>query len=288
MPIARGALYLATTAAIALLARSILLAPIPLWIAGVALTAYIALILVGVFFLRLQMYCDVIWRGPRDARGVALTFDDGPSPEHTPKILDMLDRAKAKATFFVIGRKAEAHPELVKEIVRRGHAIGLHGYAHDRLFSLRSPTVVRADLARGLAVLEDILGERPTMFRPPIGHTSPRIATVVDELDLTVVGWSVRALDGLASAKAEKIAARVVPALEDRAIVLLHDAAENDDRVPASLDALPKILDAMSAQNLEGVRVDAWIDDEAPAPTSARRSPSGPRAGASRAAARRR
>jgi peptidoglycan/xylan/chitin deacetylase (PgdA/CDA1 family) len=260
VPVARVLLYLASLGAMALVARSLLIAPVPLVVAGAAIAGYVALVLCGVFFLGLGMFVDPIVRGPSGARGVALTFDDGPSPDHTPKILDMLDEAKAKATFFVIGRKAEAHPEIVRDIAARGHAIGLHGYAHDRLFSLRSARYVAKDLARGLSVIERIVGSRPTLFRPPIGHTSPRMARVVEMFDLDVIGWSARGLDGLARARADEVAARVIPKLHDGAIVLLHDAAERDDHMPASLAALPRILAAMGEKNLAGVRVDAWLD----------------------------
>ena len=260
---ARGALYVATAGALALMGRSLILGPLPMWVAGVALVGYLGLILCGVFILRLGMFVDVVWRGPSDARGVALTFDDGPSPEHTPKVLDLLDAADVKATFFVIGRKVKLYPELVREIVARGHAVGVHGYDHDRLFSLRTPESIRLDLARAVAAIAAASGQAPTLFRPPIGHTSPRIAGALEAFDFTVVGWSVRGLDGLGGARPERVAARIVPHLGDGAIVLLHDAAENEDFTPASLAALPRILAAMAARNLPGVRVDAWLDEAA-------------------------
>lgn len=253
-------LYTASIGALALVARSIAIEPVSVPIAAAAITAYLALLLCGVFFLRLGMFLDVLWRGPGEARGVALTFDDGPSPSSTPKILDLLDAAKAKATFFVIGKKAEKHPELVREILARGHAVALHSYAHHRLFSLKSARYVRDDLKRAIEVLSAITGDKPALFRPPIGHSNPTIARVVKELGLEVVGWSVRALDGLAAADPKAVAARVKRGLRDGAIVLMHDAAEREDREPASVAALPIILDAMAAKNLRGVRVDAWTE----------------------------
>lgn len=262
MPAGRVLLYTVSIGALALLVRSFAMGPVPLLVAGGAITAYVAIILCGVFFLRLGMFVDVISRGPAEARGVALTFDDGPSPKSTPRILDLLDEAKAKATFFVIGKKAEKHPELVREILKRGHAVAMHSYAHHRLFSMKSARYVREDLKKAMAVLEEITGERPVLFRPPIGHTNPTIARVVKELGLEVIGWSVRALDGVAAADPKKVAARVKRGLEDGAIVLMHDAAEREDRTPASVDALPAILAAMQAKNLDGVRVDAWLEDE--------------------------
>lgn len=259
MPPARILFYTATIGALALVARSLLLGPVPTWITLAALHAYVALLLLGVFFLRLQMFVDAVCHGTDDARGVALTFDDGPCPIHTPRILDMLDKAGVKATFFVIGYKAEAHPNIVRDIVERGHVVGSHSYTHNRAFSLLSKAAVRHDIERSLACLEKITGARPALFRPPIGHTNPRIAKVIDELGLTVVGWSVRALDGLASAEPERVVERVVPKLEDGAIVLLHDAAERDDRTPASIEALPKILDAMDRKNLAGVTITSLL-----------------------------
>ena len=258
MPPARILLYVATAGALSLVGRSLILGPVPLVVALTAIAAYVALLGCGVAFLRLGMFVDVVWRGPREARGVALTFDDGPSVEHTPRVLDLLDEAGVKATFFVIGAKAAAHPELLLDIVARGHAVGIHGHTHDRLLTLRSPETVGDDLGEAIATVEAITGDRPTLFRPPVGLTSPRVARALEWFDLVVVGWSVRGLDGLASARPERVAERVVSRLADGAIVLLHDAAERDDFCPAGVAALPRILEAMRNKDLEGVRLDVW------------------------------
>lgn len=255
MPPARLLFYTATAGALALVCRSLLIGPVPTWITLSVLAVYVTLMFLGVFFLRLQVFVDAVCRGPEDARGVALTFDDGPCPINTPKVLDMLDRAGVKATFFVIGHKAQAHPEIVQDILKRGHVVGSHSFTHSRAFSLLSKAAVRQDIEHSLACIEKITGSRPALFRPPIGHTNPRIAKVIEELDLTVVGWSVRALDGVASADPNRVAQRVISRLEDGAIVLLHDAAERDDRTPASIAALPRILEAMDRKNLVGVTV---------------------------------
>lgn len=259
MPAARVVFWAATLAGIAFAVRAVLAEPPSLVLATAAALAYVGLVLAGVFSLRLQMFADVVVRGPAGARGVALTFDDGPHPEHTRAVLDLLDQRGAKATFFVIGKKAEAHPELVREIVRRGHEVGVHGYAHDRLFALRGPRRVRADLLRAVEALERITGKRPDLFRPPIGHTNPTIARMAERLDLTVVGWSAAGRDGV-RARPEDVVRRVRRGLEDGAIVLLHDAAERDDRTPAALEALPRILDAIDASNLRVAPLRPWVD----------------------------
>lgn len=260
MPIARAAFYLATAAALALVVRSVMWGPVPVVVAAAAMIFYVALVLAGVFVLRLRMFVDAVLEGPPDARGVALSFDDGPHPEHTRRILDLLDAGGAKATFFVVGHKAKRFPHVVKEIAERGHALGIHSYAHDRLMSLMSPRMAARDLRMALEVVESAVGERPYMFRPPVGHTSPRLAQAIQKMHLAVVGWSARGYDGLGGADPVKVAARVERDLRDGAIVLLHDAAERDDHDPVAIKALPRILAAMKERGLRAVRLDAWVD----------------------------
>lgn len=263
MPVARAVMYLATVGGLALAVKSLVSGPPPLWLALGALVAYVLLITAGVVFARFSMFADVVSRGPAGAHGVALTFDDGPDPQSTPQILDLLDEADAKAAFFAIGRKAEAHPALIRDIVSRGHVIGLHGYEHDTLMALRLPWQVRADLERGLDALERITGERPTLYRAPVGHVSPAMARVVGDLGLTVVGWSVKSLDGWSGARPAGVVGRVLPHLRDGSIVLLHDAAARGDFVPASVGALPELLEVARRRQLDLVRVDAWLGGEA-------------------------
>ena len=261
MPPARAVLFAATLGGVLLSIRSVLRGAPDLWVALVCIHVYVALILAGVFVIRLRMFADAIIRGPKDAEGIALTFDDGPDPEHTRKILDILDEHESKATFFVIGRKVEKHPEVAREIVERGHELGVHGFAHDRLFSLRGPRRVREDLRRAVEAIEKATRKKPRLFRPPIGHTNPTIARVADELDLTIVGWSVAGYDGIARAKPARVAERVKASIDDGDIVLLHDAAEQGDHVPACVRALPEILAGAKDKNLRIAKLSDWIED---------------------------
>jgi peptidoglycan-N-acetylglucosamine deacetylase len=257
MTVGRAALYVASGLGFALVARSLAGANIPLWLALASFLGYLGLVTAGVLVPRLQMFAEVVFRGPEGARGVALTFDDGPDPTHTRAVLDALDAAGAKATFFVLGQKAARHVDLVREIARRGHLVGIHGDVHDRALSFRSFGRVRADLERAIATVTEATGERPRHYRPAVGQTNPRIARAAEELGLVIVGWSVRGRDGIRTDPAE-VTGRVVRGLADGAIVLLHDAAERDDREPAAPRALPAILDAMRARGLAGVRLDVW------------------------------
>ena len=262
MPPARIVFWAATLGGIAFTVYAVLTRPPSLAVAVACTLAYGALITTGVLVLRLRMFADAIVEAPEGARGVALTFDDGPDPETTKEVLDILDRRGVKATFFVIGRKVEEHPDVVKEIIERGHEVGVHGYAHDRLFSLRGAKRVRADLERAIRTLEGITDKRPVLFRPPIGHTNPTIARVADELDLIVVGWTVAARDGIARTKVDDVVARVSRGVRDGAIVVMHDAAERGGRKPAGVAALGAVLDAIEDKNLSVVPLATFVVDD--------------------------
>lgn len=259
MSLGKGLLYVASAAGLALLARSLLFGPVPLWVAIAAFVSYVALALVGVFVPRLEMFADIFWRGPTDRPEVALTFDDGPHPVHTRKVLDLLDSAGAKATFFVLGSKVEAHPDVAREIVKRGHGLGVHGHVHDRWMSLRRPRRIVEELERALAAIEHATGQRPTLFRPPMGHVSPRTDTAATQLGLTIVGWSVRGLDGVRRARARDVAARVRRGLRPGAIVVLHDAAEVGEACPAGVEALGPILDSIDGERLRCVLLSDFV-----------------------------
>lgn len=206
------------------------------------------------------MYGRPLSRGPASAPEVALTFDDGPSPESTPRVLEELARFGARATFFVVGKKALAHPELVREIVGGGHELGLHGFDHARLFSLwPSPRVV-SDVRRTQDALESIGVARPTLFRPPIGFISHFTVHGAHRAGVTLVGCSARALDGFRGASPDKVAERLIRAAAPGALLALHDAAEHDDYVPASAAALPRLLQALRERQLETVTLSRWVE----------------------------
>jgi len=219
------------------------------------LGAYVAVLLAGVMIPRLAMFAPVMHRLPGTRQEIALTFDDGPNPASTREVLAQLAHFEAHATFFVLGEKVRAAPEVLREIANAGHAIGIHGDWHDRLFSLRHPNRMVADIERALAAVAAVTGKRPTLFRPPIGHVSPRTAAAARRLGLTLVAWSVRGRDGLAGATTEAVQRRVLAGLRPGAIVLLHDAAERGERAPAGVAALPAILEEAARRGLRCVSI---------------------------------
>lgn len=161
-----------------------------------------------------------------------LTFDDGPGPDATPRVLDELERLDVRATFFVLGAEVRREPELARRILAGGHELGLHGFAHPR-YDLISPEQARTDLEQGLEAIESATGVRPTWFRPPYGKLSETSHQVCRSLDLDVVYWSAWGLDWEAIG-AEAIAAEVTRALTPGTIVLLHDTARYGRRSSAA------------------------------------------------------
>src|ERR1051325_8142544 len=131
---------------------------------GALSAAWYAVATIGVFFPRLEMYGPIVSRGPSGRRVVGLTFDDGPHPVTTRRILALLAATRHRATFFVLGAKARRYPEVVREIHAAGHTLAVHGDRHDRLHAFRMPWVVRDELLRAVRAVEDATGVRPRYF----------------------------------------------------------------------------------------------------------------------------
>jgi len=259
MPLARVVFYASTLAAFGVPVAAYLghgLAPSATLAAIFIYSAYVTC---GVVFSSWGMFADVVTNGPRNTTGVALTFDDGPDPATTIPLLDWLEEHEILATFFVIGHKVDKYPEVVREIHRRGHDLGVHSYAHSRSMSFHPPGSVRRDLKRAMDAMQAITAQRPRFFRAPIGHISPAMARVLRELDLIAVGWSARGYDGLASATAQTVAHRIGRGLRDGAIVLMHDASERGDFAPVCTEAIALVHEAVRRRNLSYVPLSAWL-----------------------------
>jgi peptidoglycan-N-acetylglucosamine deacetylase len=193
--------------------------------------------------------------------GAALTFDDGPDPVYTPPLLDALDAAEAKATFFVVGERVAGNEELLRETASRGHEIALHGMRHRRHDRL-SDQQARAELTEGLAAVESAAVPRPRRYRPPYGATSPALARFCEELDLQLAYWSTWGQDW-EPLSASRIAELVERDLEPGAVVLLHDSplyAERED-ARATLEAVPLIAAAARRQGIELVSLERALAD---------------------------
>ena len=214
------------------------------------------------------------WLGPNwtclppasAARGeIALTIDDGPHPEVTPQVLDLLDRHGVKASFFCIGSEAARYPELCKAIVARGHAIENHTQHHPHHFAFLGPTGLRREIQAAQDTFGAITGRLPVFFRAPAGLRNPFLDPVLARLGLHLAAWTRRGFD-TRSADPLVVNRRLTQGLKAGAILLLHDgnSARSSDGVPVILAVLPMLLEAAAAAGLHFVRLHDVFHSDTP------------------------
>jgi peptidoglycan/xylan/chitin deacetylase (PgdA/CDA1 family) len=196
---------------------------------------------------------------PAAARGeVAITIDDGPDPEVTPQVLDILDRYQAKATFFCVGERAAQYAPLCGEIVRRGHAVENHTQHHSPLFAFLGPGRALREIAAAQDTLCAITGQAPAFFRPPAGLRSPILHPVLVHLGLQLAAWTRRGFD-TRERSPERVLERLSQGLQAGDILLLHDghAARTASGEPVILAVLPRLLERLARAGLQPVTLRA-------------------------------
>lgn len=220
---------------------AIVLSSVIFWESGLALyiiplltVMYIAVIAYGSWNIQANYYIKSINKGK--SKSIALTFDDGPDPENTPKILETLKQYNLKATFFVIGKKAEQFPEILKRIDEEGHTIGNHSYSHSYFIGFYTSQALCKDIGRCDEIITQIIGKKPIYFRPPFGVTNPNYADAMRAHNLQSIGWSLRTMDTRAKNKYQVIE-KVISKLQKKDIILFHD------RLAATAEALPDIIE---------------------------------------------
>jgi peptidoglycan/xylan/chitin deacetylase (PgdA/CDA1 family) len=234
------------------------------WSLG-TVAAYNLLILAATLWPRSQLLGPNLIRLPPTsaARGeIALTFDDGPDPEVTPAVLNLLDAYDAKATFFFIADKALAHSSLCREIVRRGHAVENHSTSHRHTFALLGPRGYTRELETSQQQLTQASGVRPKFFRAPAGFRNPLLWPSLARHRLTLASWTRRGFD-TRSGKPDAVLRRLLRGLAAGDILLLHDghAALTAAGHPVVLDALPALLTAIHQSGLTPVTLRAALSD---------------------------
>jgi len=218
---ARPFLCPAEITGLAALALALILCLVDPILAFIPAAVFLLLCLGAPFFPESSFFLPVISRARTDTEGIALTFDDGPTPESTPILLDLLARYQLPATFFVVGQKAEQYPELIRAIVAAGHTIGNHSLAHDYFLMLRSLQTIRRDIRATQEILKQI-GVLPLVFRPPTGITGPRLGQVLAEQNLLAVTYSCRAYDR-GNRNVSNLAGKILRRLRPGCIIMLHD-----------------------------------------------------------------
>ena len=174
---------------------------------------------------------------------VWLTIDDGPDPYDTPRLLDLLDAAAAKATFFVRGDRARAHPELVREILRRGHGLGNHTDTHPQAaFWCLGPWRMPREISGCQTTLRRLTGVAPTLFRAPVGMVNPFVGPAARAHGLRLVGWSARGFDGVAGASPAEVVRRVLADLRPGGVALLHEGRRGPSGEAVNVQAMQLLL----------------------------------------------
>jgi peptidoglycan-N-acetylglucosamine deacetylase len=239
-------LFLATNASLALLypfTLSRFLLAFFIYAAGTLLTLFL------LFHPRNQWLVNNRSRveGPHS---VALTFDDGPNPVDTPKLLDILRDKGVKATFFVVGKRADQYPEIVRRVWAEGHLIANHTWSHRHLFCFLTPSRLRAEIERGAESVRRICGYRPRLFRSPVGMRHPLLRPYLEAAGLEYVSWSIRTRDTL-TANSQVLARRILSQVTSGDIILLHDHLPRGAHV--MLEALPGVIDELRRRGFEFV-----------------------------------
>lgn len=206
-----------------------------------ALILFMGLLAYGSFRLKANYFLDSIHKGKNE--GIILTFDDGPDPETTPMILDLLKKENLKATFFVIGMKAVKNPELLDRMILEGHTVGNHSFSHHKAIAFFSHGKLEEDLSKCSRVIREITGHNPVFFRPPFGVTNPKFGRIVNRLGMKSIGWTVRSFDTIKT-DSKVLAAKICRKTKPGSILLFHDTRK------VTVEALPEMLAHFKKNNL--------------------------------------
>lgn len=196
---------------------------------------------------------NIAWAGDPLQHNVYLTFDDGPNPEVTPGILDILDRFKARAVFFLLGQKVEQHPNLVEDIYLRNHVIGNHGYSHTNLLFAARKKIAEEISATDKAIYE-ITKKPPELFRPAYGRFRPGLIRILAKEGKKIMLWNFDSHDYKHQMTSQQIVDRCCRKIKPGAIILFHDGHQNSSK---TLKALTPILQHIRNKNLKP-RVLTW------------------------------
>lgn len=229
---------------------------LPLWYIGIPFVVFLAIVAWGSYFISSGLFIKAVLKGNPKKAEVAITFDDGPHPEHTPVVLQILKEHNIKATFFCIGEQMDSNLELMKRIVAEGHIIGNHSWKHGLWFDLQSAHSMQVELNRTNHLVQQHTGLLPNFFRPPYGVTNPNLAKAVKNVNMIAVGWSLRSMDTAIRDK-NNLLKRVSNRVSAGDIVLFHDTQAG------TVSALPLFIEHCKQKGLAIVPLDKLINKPA-------------------------
>lgn len=233
----------------------------PAW-AGLG-ASWLALSTWGVVSIRSGLFGPARTRGSGTRPEVALTWDDGPDPDSTPALLDLLRARGVRGCFFCVGERARAHPQLVRRIADEGHLVGNHSQRHAWGTNFLGTSALALELSQAQACLAEASGQLPRYYRPPVGLMNHAVDGATRAVGLEVIGWSVRSLDTTRRRAPERVVRRVLARVHPGALVLLHDGGLPAARVVAIASG---ILDGLAARGLTARRLDEVLEGTSPYP----------------------
>ncbi len=232
---------------------AIFLGYLSIWYLFLLCFVFLLLTAYGSGIIQAQYFMPVTCGGETKEKNIAITFDDGPHPEITNQVLDILKEYDVKATFFCIGKKVESHPEVVREIDAQGHLVANHTYSHLRKNCwVIQEEKIKKELSQADEAIFKVLNKKPNWFRPPFGVTNPHIAKANKDLGHHVIGWNIRSLDGRLKDE-QKIIKRVKKRMKPGGIILFHDI------YPRILPILRNILEYARENNYNIVPLNELI-----------------------------
>lgn len=225
------------------------------WIYLLFLFIYSLILFWGSYEVSSGFYMPVVCKSDTTEKIIAISFDDGPLPAYTPRVLEILKEQKVPAAFFCIGKHIQLHPQLALQIIADGHIIGNHSFSHDKWFDLFSSKKMRADLATMDSGLAAIVGKKPRLFRPPYGVTNPNLHKAVQSAGYSAIGWNIRSFDTVIKDE-QKLLKKVTGLLKPGSIILFHDTAK------VTPGMLPAFISIARQMGYEFVRVDKLLNLE--------------------------
>ena len=225
---------------------------VPLFSFLILCLVYFSFLVYGSSVISSNFYLNVLCRGNGTAKQVAITFDDGPVGKSTETILEILNQFHAEAAFFGVGKKILENKELLVKIDLMNHIIGNHTYSHANYFNLLSFKKTENELLKTENIIFSLTKKKVKLFRPPFGVTNPTLKRVVESLDYSVIGWSVRSFDTTLKVK-ERILNRITKKIKPGTVILLHETA------PRVLEVLKDLLLYLHENGYEVVRLDKLL-----------------------------
>ena len=218
--------------------------------------AYLSVLVYGSYFIQSDFFLRSLWKGSRDRKAIAITFDDGPMKEFTPLLLDLLKSEKVPAAFFLIGKNIEGNEVVVKRMVDEGHVIGNHSYSHTYWFSLNKSEAMYNDMKKCDEEILRATGKKPKFFRPPYGVINPMVKKAIEKGNYDCIGWSIRTYDTNAKS-AELLLQKSLKNLDNGDIILFHDWGK------FTIGILSEFIKEVRARGFEIVGVDELLKTKA-------------------------